>query len=704
MSCTEKGNTEDVESLINTYNIHGATIPEAHLSSLSSSDLEQFAELSQSLNMSSDMENQATEEEISTVHIEEAEDDELVQTELGAQEVEIETEHDNSPEEILPEAKPKTVPPLRPLTIAPKPAKVPIAIKPVAGQQLLLVQSAGVSGGQQFKLLSPHTINLSNIQLGKPLAVKPTIKTITTSQTQPKQVVMKKVISQVPKPAQLKTFDNKQGHVVVVQKSEPQMKIVNPGSSAITAPTKTITLAQAQQMGLLQSAKIVSQNNTSKQAILLNKAQPKSIKLVRSPTKILPAPQTTTTKVPQRILVKSNSNPTLIAPNQLIQVAGGQPITAGQIHQINIPGKGVQYIKFVTTQPETTTHTTNTITAKAITQNVNVAGTKIVTLTSNSITDGGNIVLSEVKPVVKSSVIAPKPFKPAVTQQATNVLTTNVLSTTSQLIVLPTHYIQKPATPKVAIPIRPAPVKTPSTDAVVPVANDALNLETNGMRPRKPCNCNKSQCLKLYCDCFANGEFCYMCKCINCYNNLENEEHRQRAIKNCLERNPNAFRPKIGKSKDTGDTPIRKHTKGCNCKRSGCLKNYCECYEAKIACSSNCKCIGCRNIEDTMDKKNIRPQNVEMVFGRTPPPISKTVVPADNLIPIRPRISPSNKQAFNYINIEVIEATTQCLLALANNAEANAEDSEVTKSNVIEEFGRCLVEIISCSLNKNITN
>lgn len=142
---------------------------------------------------------------MSTVHIEEPEDDELVQTELGAQEVEIETEHDNSPEEILPETKPKSVPPLRPLSIAPKPTKVPIAIKPVAGQQLLLVQSAGVSGGQQFKLLSPHTINLSNIQIGKPLAVKPTIKTITT-QGQPKQVVMKKMLSQVQKPTQIKTF------------------------------------------------------------------------------------------------------------------------------------------------------------------------------------------------------------------------------------------------------------------------------------------------------------------------------------------------------------------------------------------------------------------------------------------------------------------------------------------------------------------
>jgi len=28
-----------------------------------------------------------------------------------------------------------------------------------------------------------------------------------------------------------------------------------------------------------------------------------------------------------------------------------------------------------------------------------------------------------------------------------------------------------------------------------------------------------------------------------------------------------------------GDSVSRQHCKGCNCKRSGCLKNYCECYE-----------------------------------------------------------------------------------------------------------------------------
>lgn len=42
------------------------------------------------------------------------------------------------------------------------------------------------------------------------------------------------------------------------------------------------------------------------------------------------------------------------------------------------------------------------------------------------------------------------------------------------------------------------------------------------------------------------------------------------------------FRPKIGKAKIGGPDIIRRHNKGCNCKRSGCLKNYCECYEVRI--------------------------------------------------------------------------------------------------------------------------
>jgi len=60
------------------------------------------------------------------------------------------------------------------------------------------------------------------------------------------------------------------------------------------------------------------------------------------------------------------------------------------------------------------------------------------------------------------------------------------------------------------------------------------------------CNCKKSKCLKLYCDCFAAGEFCTKdCNCTNCYNLEEHAEERQAAIDSTLERNPDAFKPKV---------------------------------------------------------------------------------------------------------------------------------------------------------------
>ena len=83
-----------------------------------------------------------------------------------------------------------------------------------------------------------------------------------------------------------------------------------------------------------------------------------------------------------------------------------------------------------------------------------------------------------------------------------------------------------------------------STSISLPMGKDdvdAIDPLVGGVR-RKHCNCSKSQCLKLYCDCFANGEFCQDCTCKDCFNNLENEDERQRAIKSCLERNPNAFK------------------------------------------------------------------------------------------------------------------------------------------------------------------
>ncbi|KDO26415.1 hypothetical protein SPRG_08218 [Saprolegnia parasitica CBS 223.65] len=111
-------------------------------------------------------------------------------------------------------------------------------------------------------------------------------------------------------------------------------------------------------------------------------------------------------------------------------------------------------------------------------------------------------------------------------------------------------------------------------------------------KKRNPCNCKKSKCLKLYCECFASGGFCdESCKCVGCANTPSSEPLRTDAINATLERNPNAFQPKI--KKEVAATPT--HHNGCHCKKSFCQKKYCECFQAGVPCGDNCKCIDCKN-------------------------------------------------------------------------------------------------------------
>ena len=57
-----------------------------------------------------------------------------------------------------------------------------------------------------------------------------------------------------------------------------------------------------------------------------------------------------------------------------------------------------------------------------------------------------------------------------------------------------------------------------------------------GAEKRKSCNCRNSRCLKLYCECFASGQYCFACNCQGCHNNPENDDKRKRAIEATLER------------------------------------------------------------------------------------------------------------------------------------------------------------------------
>ncbi|KAM5248447.1 tesmin [Ctenodactylus gundi] len=193
--------------------------------------------------------------------------------------------------------------------------------------------------------------------------------------------------------------------------------------------------------------------------------------------------------------------------------------------------------------------------------------------------------------------------------------------------------------------------------------------------------------LSGYCDCFAHGDFCNNCNCNKCCNNSRHEMERFKAIKACLNRNPEAFQPKIETGR-LGDAKPR-HTRGCHCRRSGCLKNYCECYEAKIMCSSMCKCIDCNNYKESPERKTLQqiPSYVETGEFED----SHHVSPR-NLSGL-PRFR-KDRQPSSCISREVVGAVCACLLARAEEAEKECCSKSVAEQMILEEFGRCMAQIL----------
>ncbi|EEC69633.1 hypothetical protein OsI_39028 [Oryza sativa Indica Group] len=120
----------------------------------------------------------------------------------------------------------------------------------------------------------------------------------------------------------------------------------------------------------------------------------------------------------------------------------------------------------------------------------------------------------------------------------------------------------------------------------------------------KRCSCKKSKCLKLYCECFHAGVFCSEpCSCQGCLNMPSNMETVLSTREQIESRNPLAFAPKVIRTEpgqeladDSNKTPASsRHKRGCNCKKSSCLKKYCECYQGGVGCSVSCRCEGCKN-------------------------------------------------------------------------------------------------------------
>ncbi|CAN0139730.1 unnamed protein product, partial [Hapterophycus canaliculatus] len=160
----------------------------------------------------------------------------------------------------------------------------------------------------------------------------------------------------------------------------------------------------------------------------------------------------------------------------------------------------------------------------------------------------------------------------------------------------------------------------PSTSAFAPSSS-----ASSGNPLAVTCNCKKSKCLKLYCECFQRRQYCSECNCMECLNTERTEDLRQVAIKSTIERNPQAFVSKFEKRAGK-----RSHNAGCNCKKSACLKKYCECFQAAVACGTNCKCVNCKNYEGAAGGRKRRAIEVPPSLSspsspRTPPRMSPRV-------------------------------------------------------------------------------
>uniref|UniRef100_A0AAR2IXU7 CRC domain-containing protein n=1 Tax=Pygocentrus nattereri TaxID=42514 RepID=A0AAR2IXU7_PYGNA len=406
-----------------------------------------------------------------------------------------------------------------------------------------------------------------------------------------------------------------------------------------------------------------------------------------------------------------------VKPVQTVAVGGvGQPqfktiiplATQPNVQQIQVPGSRFHYVRLVTATtggntPQTASPSTNT--------NPAIQPAKPMMMNTAAVRMSVPIV-----PAQTVKQVVPKPMT-----SATQVVTT---SQTQQRLIMPATPLPQIQPNLTNLPpgtvLAPAPGAGSMGYAVLPAQyvtqlpqSAFVTLASSSVihhsLPRKPCNCTKSQCLKLYCDCFANGEFCNNCNCVNCFNNLDHESERLKAIKACLDRNPVAFKPKIGKGKE-GESD-RRHSKGCNCKKSGCLKNYCECYEAKIMCSSICKCVGCKNFEESPERKTLMHLADAAEVRVQQQTAAKTKLSSqisDLLTRTTPAItSGGGKLPYTFVTKEVAEATCDCLLEQAEKAELTNQPQALAERLILEEFGRCLRRIISfaskaktdCSIN-----
>lgn len=143
-----------------------------------------------------------------------------------------------------------------------------------------------------------------------------------------------------------------------------------------------------------------------------------------------------------------------------------------------------------------------------------------------------------------------------------------------------------------------------SLDESVPVKKTIRYKKIKKKKKKNGCKCSKSNCLRLHCQCFKNGNYCDVsCGCEDCFNDHQHADLVDKVRRETKNINSQAF-------KSIFLTIIRdgkeiKITKGCSCMKNNCLKNYCECKKYGLNCSSLCKCDKCKNCQIKLEPEEV---------------------------------------------------------------------------------------------------
>lgn len=108
-----------------------------------------------------------------------------------------------------------------------------------------------------------------------------------------------------------------------------------------------------------------------------------------------------------------------------------------------------------------------------------------------------------------------------------------------------------------------------------------------------------------------------------------------------------------------------------------------------------CKCVDCKNSDENCSNLN----SAVMGSGKTASAIKRAAAAMDG----EPRFKatedddPPPKAPYNFMTADVVDATVQCMMAQADECQQNGVSYRNTERLILEEFGRCLAEIIDFS-------